>query len=35
MNLKQTSPVAYVSDFQVIVIREKRQYLKTKQKQVA
>ena len=27
----KTSPVAYISDFQIIVIREKRQYLKTKQ----
>ena len=31
----KTSPVAYMSDFQIIVIREKRQYLKTKQKQIA
>ena len=28
----KTSPVAYISDFQIIVIREKRQYLKRKQK---
>ena len=29
------SPVAYISDFQITVIWEKRQYLKTKQKQIA
>ena len=36
MLLKQkTSPVVNVSDFQIIVTREKRHYLKTKQKQIA
>ena len=27
--------MAYISNFQIIVIREKRQYLTTKQKQIA
>ena len=31
---KKTSPVAYISNFQIIVIRKKRQYLTTKQKKL-
>ena len=31
----KTSPVLYISDFQIIVTLEKQHYLKTKQNQIA
>ena len=30
----KTSPVVYISDFQIIFTREKQHYLKTEQKQI-